>query len=67
MPQSFTEKYPSTYTIIDASEIFIETPTDLQVQSCTWSNYKHHNTNTMIAGHHNNTILFTILIFPLER
>ena len=44
IPQSFKDKYPSTYAIIDASEIFIETPTDLHVQSSTWSNYKHHNT-----------------------
>ena len=41
MPQSFNEKYPSTYAIIDASEIFIEIPTDLHIQSSTWSNYKH--------------------------
>ena len=32
MPQSFTQKYPSSYVIIDASEIFIETPTDLQIK-----------------------------------
>ena len=44
MPQSFKEKYPLTYAIIDASKIFIETPTDLHIQSSTWSNYKHHNT-----------------------
>ena len=44
MPQSFKEKYPSTLAIIDASEIFIETPSDLHEQSSTWSNYKHHNT-----------------------
>ena len=44
MPQSFKEKYPSTFAMIDASEIFIETPSDLHVQSSTWSNYKHYNT-----------------------
>ena len=44
LPSSFQEKYPSTYCIIDASEIFIETATDLFMQSSTWSNYKHHNT-----------------------
>ena len=48
MPQSFKEKYPSTYAIIDASEIFIETPTDLQIQSTTWSNYKHHNASKFL-------------------
>ena len=44
LPIAFKEKYPCTFSIIDASEIFIETPTDLFLQSCTWSNYKHHNT-----------------------
>ena len=40
----FKEKFPNTFAIIDGSEIFIETPTDLQMQSSTWSQYKHHNT-----------------------
>jgi len=40
MPQSFKEKYPSTFAIIDPSEIFIEIPSDL---SSTWSNYQHIN------------------------
>ena len=42
MPPIFKERYPPTYAIIDASEIFIETPTDLHMQSSTWSQYKHH-------------------------
>lgn len=44
LPLAFKESYNNTYTIIDASEIFVETPTDLQLQSSIWSNYKHHNT-----------------------
>ena len=44
LPSAFREKYPSTYCIIDGSEIFMETPSDLQMQSSIWSNYKHHNT-----------------------
>ena len=44
LPSAFREKYPSIYCIIDGSEIFMETPSDLQMQSSTWSNYKHHNT-----------------------
>ena len=43
-PHAFREKYPTTFAIIDGSEIFIETPSYLQIQSSTWSNYKHHNT-----------------------
>ncbi|XP_065675917.1 uncharacterized protein LOC136073911 isoform X2 [Hydra vulgaris] len=30
--------------IFDCSEIFIETPKDLELQSATWSEYKHYNT-----------------------
>lgn len=44
LPQLFHDKYPTTYAIIDGSEIFIETPNDLHIQSSTWSSYKHHNT-----------------------
>ena len=44
LPSKFKEKYPTTYSIIDATEIFIQVPSDLFVQSSTWSNYKHHNT-----------------------
>jgi hypothetical protein len=35
---------PDLRAIIDCSEIFIETPKDLDLQSITWSDYKHHNT-----------------------
>ena len=44
MPTAFRNKYPSTVAIIDASELFIETPSDLVLQSTSWSNYKHHST-----------------------
>ena len=44
LPVAFKKDYPTTFAIIDASELFIETPADLQMQSSTWSNYKHHNT-----------------------
>ena len=44
LPPAFREQFPTTYAIIDASEIFMETPTDLHMQSSTWSSYKHHNT-----------------------
>jgi len=49
-PMAFKEKYPTTYCIIDASEVFIETPSDLFMQSSTWSNYKHHNTAKVLIG-----------------
>ena len=42
-PQTFRE-FKNLFGIIDCSEIFIETPKDLEMQSTTWSEYKHHNT-----------------------
>ena len=50
LPSSFRDKFPTTYAIIDGSEIFIETPTDLQMQSSTWSQYKHHNTAKFLVA-----------------
>ena len=41
LPTSFHERYHTTYAIIDGSEIFLETPSDLHMQSSTWSSYKH--------------------------
>jgi len=38
------DKFKNLVGIIDCSEIFIETPKDLELQSVTWSDYKHHNT-----------------------
>ena len=49
----------NTYAIIDASEIFIETPSDLHMQSSTWSQYKHHNTiKFLVACTPNGAICF---------
>ena len=50
LPHTFKERYPRTYIITDGSEIFVETPNDLQLQSSTWSNYKHHNTAKFLIG-----------------
>ena len=50
LPHTFKDRYPKTYVIIDASEVFIETPNDLHLQSSTWSNYKHHNTVKFLVG-----------------
>lgn len=44
LPHAFRQRYPTTLAIIDASEVFVETPSDLMLQSTAWSNYKHHNT-----------------------
>lgn len=50
LPCEFKEKFPTTFAIIDGSEIFIETPTDLHMQSSTWSQYKHHNTAKFLVA-----------------
>ena len=59
LPHVFKMRYPSTYCIIDGSEVFIETPSDLQMQSSTWSDYKHHNTcKFLVACTPNGTVSF---------
>ena len=64
LPPAFREHFPTTYAIIDGSEIFMETPTDLQMQSSTWSNYKHHNTaKFLIACTPNGSICFILPLY----
>ena len=46
----FTFKENNTYVITDASEVFIETSSDLHLQCSTWSNYKHHNSGKFLIG-----------------
>ena len=59
LPHAFREKYPSTYAIIDGSEVFIKTPHDLFLQSSTWSSYKHHNTaKFLVACTPNGSIMY---------
>ena len=50
MPQSFRDSYPSTRVIIDASEIKVEMPSSLVLQSQTYSNYKSTNTLKGLVG-----------------
>ena len=44
MPKVFKNSYPTTRCIIDATEIFIQTPSNPQAQQITYSSYKNHNT-----------------------
>ena len=44
MPQSFKSSYPTTRCIIDATEIYIQMPSDPQAQQLTFSSYKNQNT-----------------------
>jgi hypothetical protein len=50
MPQSFKEFYPTTRCIIDATEIFIQSPSDPVAQQLTFSSCKHHNTFKALIG-----------------
>jgi len=57
-PEKF-RKMNKLHSIIDCTEIFIETPKDLNLQSATWSDYKHHNTlKILIACSPNSSIIF---------
>lgn len=47
MPDCFAKKYPTTTLIIDATEIYIEKPSNPEAQQLTFSSYK--NTNTLKA------------------
>ena len=52
LPTAFKEKYDTTFIIIDANKIYmyLETPSDMCLQSSTRSNYKHHNTGKILIG-----------------
>lgn len=50
---------PDLHSILDCSEVFIETPKDLYLQSATWSDYKHHNTlKFLVCVAPNSSIIF---------
>ena len=53
------------HSIIDGSEIFIETPKNLDLQKLTWSEYKHHNTvKILVAVTPNSSISFVSKTHP---
>lgn len=43
-PECFKSAFPRCVSIIDCTEIYIETPSNFTARSLTYSNYKHHNT-----------------------
>ena len=64
MPPCFKKWYPSTRTIIDGTEFFIERPSNLARQSATWSNYKNHNTmKALICISPDGSVTFVSSIF----
>ncbi|XP_003382392.1 PREDICTED: uncharacterized protein LOC100636353 [Amphimedon queenslandica] len=50
IPEQFKLHYSSTHIIIDATEVFIQTPSDPHAQQLTFSSYKNHNTAKALAG-----------------
>lgn len=50
MPEAFKKDYPNTRMIIDATEFFVERPSSLLSQSCTFSSYKNRNTVKVLIG-----------------
>ena len=44
MPKVFRETFSNCNVVIDCTEVFIESPSDMTAGNYTWSNYKHHNT-----------------------
>lgn len=49
IPKCF-EKFRDTRIVLDCTEIFVQTPSSLQTQSQSFSNYKDHNTLKTLIG-----------------
>ena len=63
-PKRF-EKNRDVHTIIDATEVFLETPKNPDLQKLTWSEYKHHNTAKMLVScTPNSSIAFVSKSYP---
>lgn len=50
MPTDFKRKFPSTRVLLDATEFPIQKPSDVNLQSASWSSYKHRNTVKAMIG-----------------
>ena len=50
MPTSFKKAYPSARCIIDCTELFCQSPSSLNTQSCLYSSYKSHVTYKGLVG-----------------
>ena len=60
MPEDFKRKFPATRVILDATEIPVQKPSDVVLQSATFSTYKHKNTlKTMIGISPNGLVTYT--------
>ena len=50
MPKCFKDKYPSTWVITEATEVFIEHPALPELQQLTFSTYKNTNMQKGLIG-----------------
>ena len=50
LPRCFHKWYSKVRCIIDCSEVFIETPSSLDIQAQCYSDYKHHTTVKFLVG-----------------
>ena len=50
LPTQLAAKYPSLRCTLDCTEVFIERPRHMELQSLTWSDYKKHNTAKYLIG-----------------
>ena len=65
MPTCFKQLHPTTRVIIDATEMFIETPSLPELQQMTFSSYKNHNTYKALIGiSPGGAITFVSKLFP---
>ena len=64
MPASFKEAYPTTFAILDATELFCEVPSSLSSQSQHYSAYKSHTTmKSLVATAPNGSFIFISKLF----
>lgn len=64
MPENYKAEFPTTFAILDCTELKIEKPSSLLVQSQTYSNYKSTNTlKSLIACDPRGSIMFTSTLY----
>lgn len=50
MPEAFKKEYPNTRVIINATKFYVDRPSSLLSQACTFSAYKNKNTVKVLIG-----------------
>ena len=50
LPLQLAAKYPSLRCTLDCTEVFIDRPRHMELQSLTWSDYKKHNMAIYLIG-----------------